>query len=261
MLDADGALRDLTGIVDDLAGDVLGRLSDIETRDLPVVEGAQRLGVPVGGVGKIIGIGLNYADHAAEAGMAAPDAPIVFLKATSSLNGPADNVILPRGSQKTDWEVELGVVIGRRTKYVEVAEALEYVAGYTIVNDLSERAFQLEGTGQWTKGKSCDTFCPVGPWLVTPEEVGDPQALALSLDVNGTQMQHGSTATMIFSVAEIIVYLSQMMTLEPGDIIATGTPPGVGMGQRPQVFLKDGDEMVLEIDGLGTQRAKVRANA
>ncbi|WP_224824414.1 fumarylacetoacetate hydrolase family protein [Cognatishimia sp. MH4019] len=260
VLDAQGGLLDLSGVIADLSGDVLGALETLPLSDLPLVEGAQRLGVPVAGVGKVIGIGLNYADHAAEAGMDAPDEPIVFMKATSSLSGPDDDVILPRGSEKSDWEVELGVVIGRRASYVSETDALGHVAGYTIVNDISERAFQLEGTGQWTKGKSCDTFGPVGPWLVTPDETGDPQALGLGLWLNGTQMQRGSTATMIFSVAQIIAYLSRIMTLHPGDIIATGTPPGVGMGQRPPLYLKPGDVMELEIDGLGRQRQAVRAS-
>ena len=259
LLDANGDIRDLSAHITDLSGAVLGALHTVPTADLPLVEGAPRLGVPVAGVGKIIGIGLNYADHAAEAGMAAPSEPIVFLKATSSLNGPNDDVILPRGSEKTDWEVELGVVIGRRAQHVAEADALDHVAGYTVVNDISERAFQLEGTGQWTKGKSCDTFCPVGPWLVTPDEVDDPQGLGMSLWLNGKQMQRGSTATMIFSVAQIIAYLSRIMTLHPGDIIATGTPPGVGMGLRPPLYLKPGDVMELEIDGLGRQRQTVRA--
>ncbi len=259
LLDANGDIRDLSAHITDLSGAILGALHTVPTVDLPLVEGAPRLGVPVAGVGKIIGIGLNYADHAAEAGMAAPAEPIVFLKATSSLNGPNDDVILPRGSEKTDWEVELGVVIGRRAQHVAEADALDHIAGYTVVNDISERAFQLEGTGQWTKGKSCDTFCPVGPWLVTPDELGDPQALGISLWLNGKQMQRGSTATMIFSVAQIIAYLSRIMTLHPGDIIATGTPPGVGMGLRPPLYLKPGDVMELEIDGLGRQRQTVRA--
>lgn len=259
LLDANGDIRDLSAHITDLSGAVLGALHTVPTADLPLVEGAPHLGAPVAGVGKIIGIGLNYADHAAEAGMAAPAEPIVFLKATSSLNGPNDDVILPLGSEKTDWEVELGVVIGRRAQHVAEADALDHVAGYTVVNDISERVFQLEGTGQWTKGKSCDTFCPVGPWLVTPDEVDDPQALGMSLWLNGKQMQRGSTATMIFSVAQIIAYLSRIMTLHPGDIIATGTPPGVGMGLRPPLYLKPGDVMELEIDGLGRQRQTVRA--
>ncbi|KCV81531.1 fumarylacetoacetate hydrolase family protein [Actibacterium atlanticum] len=257
VLDADGVLRDLSGVMNDLSGDVLGRLADLPLDGLPVVGGDPRLGVPVAGVGKVICIGLNYSDHAAEAGMAEPDEPIVFMKATSALNGPDDPIILPRGSEKTDWEVELGVVIGTRAQYVSEAEALDHVAGYTIVNDVSERAFQIERGGQWTKGKSCDTFCPVGPWLVTSDAVADPQDLDLALDLNGVPAQRGNTRSMIFTVTQIISYLSQMMTLHPGDIIATGTPPGVGMGQDPQVFLKPGDEMELRIDGLGAQRQTV----
>jgi 2-keto-4-pentenoate hydratase/2-oxohepta-3-ene-1,7-dioic acid hydratase in catechol pathway len=215
--------------------------------------------VPVAGIGKLVCIGLNYSDHAAELGAEPPSEPVVFLKALSALGGPNDPVVLPRGSQKTDWEVELGIVIGRRAKYVSEADALAHVAGYTIVNDVSERALQLEGSGQWTKGKSCDTFAPVGPWLVTPDELGDVQALGLATEVNGARMQTGTTARMIFGVAEIVSYLSAIMTLEPGDVIATGTPPGVGMGHRPQCFLKAGDEMVLRIDGLGEQRVRVEA--
>mgnify|MGYP001792991590 CR=1 FL=1 len=259
VLDADGQVRDLSRHISDLSEDVLGTLDKVPTDDLPHVDGSPRFGIPVAGVGKFIGIGLNYADHAAEAGMAIPAEPIVFMKATSALSGPHDDVRLPRGSVKSDWEVELGVVIGSRAQYVSEDTALDHVAGYTIVNDVSERAFQTEGTGQWTKGKSCDTFGPVGPWLVTPDELGDPQDLAMSLTVNGVQMQQGSTRTMIFTVAQIISYLSRMMTLHPGDIIATGTPPGVGMGRKPPVYLKPGDVMELEIEGLGRQRQTVRA--
>lgn len=257
VLDSAGGLRDLSGVVDDLAGDVLGNLPNVDPDSLPLVEGTPRLGPPVAGTGKFIGIGLNYYDHAAEVGMNPPPEPIVFMKATSSICGPNDTVSLPRGSQKSDWEVELGVVIGKHAKYVEEADALSQVAGFTIVNDISERHFQTERKGQWTKGKSCDTFGPVGPWLVTPDEVGDPQTLGLSLDVNGARMQTGSTASMIFSVAHVVHYLSQMMSLHPGDIIATGTPPGVGMGMKPARFLTEGDEMVLEVEGLGRQTQKV----
>ncbi|WP_026758343.1 fumarylacetoacetate hydrolase family protein [Sediminimonas qiaohouensis] len=258
VLDASGALRDLSGIVSDLSGDVLVDLPQVDPETLPRVEGAPRLGVPVGQVGKFIGIGLNYSDHAAEAGMEPPAMPIVFMKATSSLSGPNDPVYLPRGSEKSDWEVELGVVIGKRAKYVSEAEALRHVAGYCVVNDVSERAFQTERVGQWTKGKSCDTFGPVGPWLVTPDEAGDPQSLVLSLDLNGQRMQTGTSAAMIFTVAQIIAHLSEMMSLNPGDIIATGTPPGVGMGMKPARFLTEGDVMELEIEGLGRQRQEVR---
>ena len=257
MLDGEGVLRDLTGVVPDIAGSVLADLPRVDPRALPRVAGAPRLGPPIGRVGKFIGIGLNYSDHAAEAGMKAPNEPIVFMKATSSIIGPDDTVCLPRGSDRSDWEVELGVVIGRPAKYVTEAEALRHVAGYCIVNDVSERAFQTERGGQWTKGKSCDSFGPIGPWLVTPDEVGDPQALDLALDLNGERMQTGTSAAMIFSVATVISYLSQMMTLHPGDVIATGTPPGVGMGMKPPRYLADGDVMELSISGLGRQRQRV----
>lgn len=258
MLDDAGRLRDLSGVVEDLAGPVLGALPQSDPETLPPVEGTPRLGPPVAGVGKFIGIGLNYSDHAAEAGMKVPKEPIVFMKATSSIVGPNDPVSLPRGSEKSDWEVELGAVIGRAAKYVDEAEALDHVAGYCIVNDVSERHFQAERGGQWTKGKSCDSFGPVGPWLVTPDELGDPQALDLTLDLNGDRMQTGNTGAMIFSVAQIISYLSRMMSLQPGDIIATGTPPGVGMGRKPPRFLAEGDVMELEITGLGRQRQQLR---
>ncbi|WP_037296373.1 fumarylacetoacetate hydrolase family protein [Roseobacter sp. AzwK-3b] len=257
MLDAEGRLRDLSGVVPDIAGDVLTNLPQIDPEGLPLVEGAPRLGPPVGRIGKFIGIGLNYLDHAAETGMAPPDHPIVFMKATSSIIGPNDTVSLPRSSRHSDWEVELGVVIGKPAKYVSEADALDHVAGYCIVNDVSERTFQAKLSGQWTKGKSCDTFGPIGPWLVTPDEVGDPQNLNLSLDLNGERMQTGHTGTMIFSVAKIIAHLTEMMSLQPGDVIATGTPPGVGMGMTPKRFLSEGDEMELRIDGLGTQRQTV----
>jgi 2-keto-4-pentenoate hydratase/2-oxohepta-3-ene-1,7-dioic acid hydratase in catechol pathway len=260
VLDSEGRLRDLSGVVPDLAGEVLGALPRLNPEALPLVPGAPRLGPPVGGIGKLVGIGLNYSDHAAELGAEPPDEPVVFLKALTALGGPNDPVVMPRGSAKTDWEVELGIVIGRRAKYVDRAQALAHVAGYTIVNDVSERALQLEGSGQWTKGKSCDTFAPVGPWLVTPDEVGDVQALDLVTEVNGERMQTGNTGRMIFGVAEIVAYLSGIMTLEPGDVIATGTPPGVGVGHKPPRFLKAGDEMVLRIDGLGEQRVIVEAD-
>jgi 2-keto-4-pentenoate hydratase/2-oxohepta-3-ene-1,7-dioic acid hydratase in catechol pathway len=258
VLDGAGRLRDLSGVVPDLAGAVLGNLPRVDPETLPLVEGAPRLGVPVAGVGKLVGIGLNYSDHAAELGAEPPTEPVVFLKAITALNGPNDPVILPRGAQKGDWEVELGIVIGTRATYVTEAEAMAHVAGFTIFNDVSERALQLEGSGQWTKGKSADTFAPVGPWLVTPDEV-DTQALDLVTEVNGAAMQTGNTSRMIFGVAEIVAYLSTLMTLEPGDIIATGTPPGVGMGHKPPRFLKDGDEMVLRITGLGEQHVRVQA--
>ncbi len=260
VLDADGGIRDLSGVVDDLSGDVLGALPDVDPTTLPLVEGSPRIGAPVGHVGKFLCIGLNYSDHAAEAGMDLPKEPILFMKATSAIVGPNDPVCLPRGSQKGDWEVELGVVIGKTAKYVSEAEALDYVAGYCIANDVSERAFQTERGGQWTKGKSCDGFGPIGPWLVTPDEVQDPQNLDLSLNLNGTRMQTGNTQSMVFSVAHIISYLSQMMTLHPGDVIATGTPPGVGMGMKPPVYLKAGDVMDLEIESLGHQRQEVFAD-
>jgi 2-keto-4-pentenoate hydratase/2-oxohepta-3-ene-1,7-dioic acid hydratase in catechol pathway len=261
VLDAEGRIRDLSGVVPDLAGAVLADLPRVDPESLPLVSGNPRLGAPVGQVGKFICIGLNYADHAAEAGMEPPAMPIVFMKATSAICGPNDPVYLPRGAQKGDWEVELGVVIGKTAKYVTEAQALDHVAGYCVVNDVSERAFQLERVGQWTKGKSADTFGPIGPWLVTPDEAGDPQALGLSMDLNGQRMQTGTTATMIFTVAQIISHLSEMMSLQPGDVIATGTPPGVGMGMKPPRYLTEGDVMELQIAGLGQQRQEVRRDA
>ncbi|MEM6758495.1 MAG: fumarylacetoacetate hydrolase family protein [Pseudomonadota bacterium] len=265
MMDGD-TLRDLSGHVDDITGAVLGddsleALRAIDPASLPVVEGSPRLGPCVGDIGKFLCIGLNYSDHAAETGAAIPEHPILFFKANSAIVGPNDDVVMPRGSERTDWEVELGVVIGTTCKYVSEAEALDHVAGYCIVNDVSERHFQTQLTGQWTKGKSCDTFGPTGPWLVTRDEVPDPQELDMALDVNGARMQTGNTATMIFSVAEIIAHLSQLFTLHPGDVITTGTPPGVGMGMDPQVYLKPGDVMELEIAGLGRQRQVVRQDA
>ena len=261
VLDAQGRIRDLSDVIPDLAGAVIADLPRVDPETLPLVPGNPRLGAPVGQVGKFIGIGLNYADHAAEAGMEPPAMPIVFMKATSSICGPHDSVCLPRGAQKGDWEVELGVVIGKRAKYVSEADALSHVAGYCVVNDVSERAFQMERVGQWTKGKSADTFGPIGPWLVTPDEAGDPQTLDLTLDLNGQRVQTGNTSTMIFTVAQIIAHLSEMMTLHPGDVIATGTPPGVGMGMKPQRFLRPGDVMELSIAGLGQQRQQVRQDA
>lgn len=263
MLDDEGGLRDLSAFVDDISGLVLddaslNRLRALDPKELPNVEGAPRLGCPVSGIGKYMCIGLNYSDHAEEAGMPIPEHPILFMKANSAISGPFDDVVLPRGSQKSDWEIELGVVIGKPAKYVSEAEALDFVAGYCVCNDVSERAFQLELSGNWTKGKSCDTFGPTGPWLVTRDEIADPQDLDVWCDVNGTRMQSGNTRTMIFSVAEIIAHLSNLMTLNPGDVISTGTPPGVGMGMTPQVFLKSGDTMELGISGLGVQRQKVR---
>ncbi len=266
MLDGDGALRDLSAHVGDIAGDMLNdgaldRLRALDPASLPLVPGDPRIGTCVGNIGKFMCIGLNYSDHAAETGAAIPEHPILFMKANSAISGPYDDVIMPRGSTKTDWEVELGVVIGTKAKYVTEADALSHVAGYCLCNDVSERHFQTALTGQWTKGKSCDTFGPTGPWLVTRDEIPDPQALNMSLDVNGVRRQTGTTSTMIFSVAQVISHLSQLMTLHPGDVISTGTPPGVGMGVKPDpVYLKAGDVMELTIDGLGQQRQTVRAD-
>ena len=265
ILDADGQIRSLAGIVTDIDAGVLSpaglaRLRELDLSSLPVIAAGGRIGTPWVGCGKFICIGLNYADHAAEAGMPIPAEPILFTKAVSAIQGPNDPVVMPRDSVKTDWEVELGVVIGTRARYVEQADALAHVAGYCVVNDVSEREYQLERGGTWDKGKGCDTFGPVGPWLVTADEVGDPQQLALSLEVNGRRVQNGSTATMIFTVAELISYVSRFMTLEPGDIISTGTPPGVGMGLKPvPQFLRAGDTMALSIAGLGEQRQTVHA--
>lgn len=265
ILDSAGALRDLSDHVADIDGatlspDALDRLRGLDASRLPRVEGNPRLAPCVGGVGKVMCIGLNYSDHAAEAGMAVPEHPILFLKATSALAGAGDPIVLPRGSSRTDWEVELAVVIGRPAKYVSHEQALAHVAGYCVMNDLSERDFQLNLTGQWTKGKSCDGFGPLGPWLATADEIPDPQALGLRLWVNGTLRQQGSSATMIFPVAQVISHLSQLMTLQPGDVIATGTPPGVGMGLSPPQFLRSGDRVEAEIDGLGRQVQIVQAD-
>ncbi|ACA19241.1 5-oxopent-3-ene-1,2,5-tricarboxylate decarboxylase [Methylobacterium sp. 4-46] len=265
LLDAEGRLRDLSGHVAEIGPDTLSpaglaALAKLDPAGLPRVEGSPRLGVPLAGVGKFIAIGLNYADHAAESNLPIPKEPVVFTKAISSLSGPNDPVMLPRDSVKSDWEVELGIVIGRRAAYVEQAEALDYVAGYCVVNDVSEREYQIERGGTWDKGKGCDTFGPVGPWLVTADEVGDPQSLDMWLDLNGRRMQTGNTRTMIFPCAEIVSYVSRFLTLMPGDIITTGTPPGVGMGIKPEpVFLKPGDVMTLGIEKLGTQRQDVVA--
>jgi ureidoglycolate lyase len=264
ILDGVGNIRDLSGVIGDLSGDDLGddtmvRLRDLALSDLPLVPGTARLGPCVGHVGKFICIGLNYADHAAEAGMDLPAEPVIFFKATSAITGPNDTVEIPRTSVKSDWEVELGVVIGKPAKYVDKADALDHVAGYCVVNDLSERDFQIHRSGQWVKGKSCDTFGPIGPWLVTRDEVADPQNLAMYLEVNGHRYQDGSTATMHFDVATVISHLSQFMSLQPGDVISTGTPPGVGMGQKPETYLKPGDVMELGIEGLGMQRQDVVA--
>lgn len=265
LVDAQGRIRDLSAHVDDIAGKALSdeglaRIAALDPASLPLVEEGTRIGPCVGQVGKFVCIGLNYSDHAAEAGLDVPPEPIVFMKATSAICGPDDGIELPRGSLATDWEVELAVVIGRHAKYVSEADALSHVAGYCVANDVSERDFQTKRAGQWTKGKSADTFGPLGPWLVTRDEVSDPQALSLWLDLNGKRMQTGSTATMIFGVAKVISYLSQMMSLHPGDVISTGTPPGVGMGIKPApVYLKPGDRLALGIDGLGTQTQLVRA--
>ena len=264
LIDAAGQLRDLSRVVGDIGPDQLGdaaleALRQLATADLPAVEGSPRLGSPLTGVRKFIAIGLNFADHAAESNLPIPAEPIVFMKATSCIQGPDDAVMLPRDSVKTDWEVELGVVIGTRARYVTEDEALDHVAGYCTINDVSEREFQIERGGTWDKGKGCDTFGPLGPWLVTRDEVPDPQNLGMWLDVNGRRMQTGSTQTMIFSVAKIVSYVSQFMTLEPGDVITTGTPPGVGMGMKPPVYLKAGDQIALGIDGLGEQRQVVVA--
>ncbi|MCF8467232.1 MAG: ureidoglycolate lyase [Sneathiella sp.] len=259
LLDDVGNIRDLSGIVTDIAGDVLTdagikKLATVDPLSLPLVGGTPRIGPCVGGIGKFVCIGLNYSDHAAEAGQPVPTEPIVFMKATSAVCGPNDNIEIPRTSKKTDWEVELGVVIGKRAKYVTEEEALRHVAGYCTVNDVSERHFQSERLGQWTKGKSHDTFGPIGPWLVTRDEVPDPQNLDLWLEVDGVRRQNGNTGTMIFGVATIISYLSQFMTLNVGDVITTGTPPGVGMGQKPEpIFLKPGQVLELAVEGLGTQ--------
>lgn len=263
LLDADGIVRDLSGVVDDVDGDALSpttlaRLAAIDPMSLPKVD-AVRLGTPIARVGKFLAVGLNYSDHAAESGMPIPAEPILFTKATSCLCGPDDDVIQPRDSTKLDWEVELGIVIGTKAQYVDEADALAHVAGYVLVNDVSERQFQLERGSQWDKGKGCDTFGPVGPWLVTADEVGDPQALGLWLDLNGQRCQTGNTATMIFDCAHLVSYLSRFVTLMPGDIITTGTPPGVGMGMKPPRYLKPGDVMTLGIDRLGTQTQHVVA--
>ena len=263
-IDAQGDLRDLSGVVGDIAGEVLAqldRLRGLDLESLPKVAGNPRLGACVGGVGKFLGIGLNYSDHAAEAGMAVPSEPVLFMKATSAICGADDPILLPRGSKKTDWEVELGVVIGQGGKYIDEAGALSHVAGYCVVNDVSERAFQAEMEGQWCKGKGCDNFGPLGPYLVTADEVADPQDLHMWLEVNGERMQDGSTKTMVYGVAHLISYLSRFFTLEPGDIITTGTPPGVGMGRKPPRFLRAGDVVRLGIDGLGEQRQEVVAEA
>ncbi|MGT2465364.1 fumarylacetoacetate hydrolase family protein [Mesorhizobium atlanticum] len=265
LLDADGNIRDLSAHVADIAGTALHpasleMLSKIDPRSLPAVSGKPRMGACVAGTGKFICIGLNYSDHAAETGATVPPEPIIFMKASSAIVGPDDDVLIPRGSVKTDWEVELGVVIGKTAKYVSEDDALDHVAGYCVSHDVSERAFQAERQGQWTKGKSCDTFGPIGPWLVTKDEVADPQNLKMWLTVNGKIMQNGSTKTMVFGVKYLVSYLSQFMSLHPGDIISTGTPPGVGLGMKPPVFLKAGDVVELGIEGMGQQKQTFKAD-
>ena len=262
LIDAEGKLRDLSGVVPDIGPGQLGaaalaKLAKVKVDKLPLVRGKPRMGCPVSQVGKLVAIGLNYSDHAAESGMAPPKEPIVFMKATTSIQGPNDPVMLPKGSTKSDWEVELGIVIGTMARYVTKKDALKYVAGYTVVNDVSEREFQLERGPQWDKGKGCDTFGPIGPWMVTADEVPNPQRLDMWLDLNGQRMQTGNTRTMIFGVAHLVSYVSQFMTLMPGDIITTGTPPGVGMGMKPPRYLKPGDVMRLGISGLGEQQQEV----
>ena len=266
ILDGDGKIRDLSGVVGDIdpstvTSEGLAKIAAADVSGLPAVDGNPRIGACVGNVGKLICIGLNYSDHAAETGATPPPEPIIFMKANSAIVGPNDDVVIPRKSVKTDWEIELAFVIGKTAKYVSEVDAMDHVAGYAICNDVSEREFQAERSGQWTKGKSCDTFGPLGPWLVTKDEVADPQNLSMVLDVNGHRYQNGSTATMIFGVRFLVHYLSQFFTLHPGDVISTGTPPGVGLGIKPDpVFLKAGDEMYLSIEGLGEQRQKCVAD-
>ncbi|NIF91359.1 fumarylacetoacetate hydrolase family protein [Burkholderia sp. Cy-637] len=262
LVDQDGKLRDLSGVIADITPATLdeaslAKLRALDVASLPLVEGTPRHGCPVNGVGKFLAIGLNYSDHAAETGQPVPKEPVVFTKAISCIQGPNDPIMLPRGSEKTDWEVELGIVIGSVTRYVQREQALQHVAGYVTINDVSERHFQLERTPQWDKGKGCDTFGPIGPWLVTRDEVPNVQALSMWLEVNGKRVQNGNTSTMIFDVAEIVSHLSQFMTLMPGDVITTGTPPGVGMGMKPPQFLRAGDVVKLGIEGLGEQQQTV----
>jgi 2-keto-4-pentenoate hydratase/2-oxohepta-3-ene-1,7-dioic acid hydratase in catechol pathway len=257
MIDAEGRLRDLSAHVADIAGPVLadlGGLRGIDPESLPLVQGSPRIGAAVGNVGKFICIGLNYSDHAAESGMAVPPEPVIFAKYTSAICGPDDPVIIPRGSEKTDWEVELAFVIGKAGKYISEADAMDHVAGYMVCNDVSERSFQTERSGQWSKGKSSDNFGPIGPWLVTRDEVADPNNLRMWLDVNGKRMQDGTTATMVYQVPFLVSYLSQFFTLYPGDVVSTGTPPGVGLGMKPPQYLRAGDVIELGIEGLGRQR-------
>ena len=259
LVDAEGRIRDLSGVVADIAGEVLlpeglARLAAVDPTSLPPVGADVRIGACVAGVGKFLCVGLNYADHAAESGAEVPPEPVLFMKATSAVSGPFDDLEIPRGSTKTDWEVELGVVVGAPAKYVDEADALDHVAGFCVVNDVSEREFQLEHAGQWVKGKSADTFGPIGPWLVTRDEVADPQNLGLWLEVNDRRFQNGSTRTMVFRVARLVSYISRFMSLQPGDVISTGTPPGVGLGQTPPIYLKPGDVVRLGVEGLGEQR-------
>ncbi|NSZ64184.1 fumarylacetoacetate hydrolase family protein [Agrobacterium tumefaciens] len=258
ILDAEGKVRDLSAHIKDIGGEAISpeglkKIAAIDLGTLPVIS-EERIGACVAGTGKFICIGLNFSDHAAETGATVPPEPVIFMKATSAIVGPNDDVVIPRGSEKTDWEVELGVVIGKTAKYVSEADALDYVAGYCVSHDVSERAFQTERAGQWTKGKSCDTFGPIGPWLVTKDEITDPQNLGMWLKVNGQTMQDGSSKTMVYGVAHVVSYLSQFMSLHPGDVISTGTPPGVGMGQKPPRYLKTGDVVELGIEGLGSQK-------
>ena len=265
LLDNDGKIRDLSGHVADIAGEAISpeglkRIAALDPKSLPELS-ASRIGACVAGTGKFICIGLNFSDHAAETGATVPPEPVIFMKATSAICGPNDEVRIPRGSEKTDWEVELGVVIGKTAKYVSEAEAMDYVAGYCVSHDVSERAFQTERSGQWTKGKSCDTFGPIGPWLVTKDEIADPQNLGMWLKVNGETMQNGSSRTMVYGVAFLVSYLSQFMSLHPGDVISTGTPPGVGLGMKPPRFLKAGDVVELGIEGLGSQKQTFVADA
>ena len=266
LLDARNTIRDLSGVITDVSGDALSpesisRLRQIDPNSLPAVNGNSRLGPCVGGIGKLICVGLNYSDHAAESGMAVPTEPIIFMKATSCVIGPNDDIVIPRGSQKTDWEVELGVIIGRHGKYVDEKNAMSHVAGFCVVNDVSERAFQLEGTGQWVKGKSADTFGPIGPWLVTADEIPNAQNLDMWLDVDGRRYQNGNTKTMVFGVTFLVSFLSRFMSLHPGDVIATGTPPGVGHGQKPPVYLREGNVVRLSVAGLGEQKQRVVADS
>ena len=265
LIDEHGNLRDLSAYVDDISGQTLSdvkllELSKINPNSLPIIDKSTRLGPCVSGVGKFICIGLNYADHAEEAGMKVPPEPVIFMKATSAICGPTDPILLPRGSVKTDWEVELAIVIGKKAKYIELGDAMSYVAGYAASNDISERTYQLEGSGQWTKGKSCDSFGPLGPWLVTKDEIPNPQNLSMWLSVNGKKMQDGSTSTMVYGVEFLVHYISQFMSLIPGDIISTGTPPGVGLGMKPPVYLKAGDIVTLGVEGLGEHNQIVIAD-